>query len=77
MKQTAKTYPTEMVRDHKTGGFLIVLKPEDKKLMAKKNIIAMGADFLGHFCIIKGKNNKTKEQKERFATPQDAINAVK
>ena len=77
MKQTAKIRSHEMVKDHKTGGFFIDLKPEDRKMMAKKNIVAMCADFQGHFCMFRGLKRKITEQKERFATPQEAIEAVK
>lgn len=78
MNQTATIPPTKMERDHKTGGFLIALTKKHKEQMAKKKIIAMCADFSGHFCMFrKPKVKKIYEQKERYATPQEAIDAVK
>ncbi len=75
---TGKPINPAMEKDLKTGGFGIPLTKADKESMAKKNIIAMGADFLGHFCIVQTpRMKKPREQKERFNSPQEAIAAIK
>jgi len=77
MSGNMTTHSNGMVQNLKTGAFKIALTKKDRELMAKKNIVAMCADFSGHFCIFRGVKRKITEQKERYATPQLAIEAVK
>lgn len=66
-----------MKQNLKTGAFEVKLTKKHRDLMAKKNIVAMCADFQGHFCMFRGAKRKITEQKERFKTPQEAIDAIK
>ncbi len=67
----------EMVKSVK-GGFEVKLTPKHHKMIAKKpSFIALATDFSGHYCIYRGIKRKVTEQKERYATPEEAIVALK
>ena len=60
------------------GGFEVKLTPKHLKAIAKNpNFIALATDFSGNYCIYRGIKRKITEQKERYATPEEAIAALK
>ena len=77
MADQTRKFDSGMKQNLKTGAFDVKLTKKHRDLMAKKNIVAMCADFQGHYCIFRGVKRKLTEQKERFATPEEAIAAVK
>lgn len=60
------------------GGFEVKLTAKHHKVIATKpSFIALCTDKDGHYCIYRGIKRKVTEQKERYATPEEAMAALK
>lgn len=69
--------PFEIKKDPETGRHIVKINPNTKSLMTSLPIfVALATDSNGHYCIYRGNKRKITNQKERYSTPDEALEAL-